>query len=419
MPAKVSRVHEGGAEISIPREVSERAGLRSDEELALYAPGGSVLLLAREGNRKGFFVGSLATLSVAEVFGFICSAIRSGTLVLQAGRTRRTVQFREGQISHATSTERSERLGPVLWRQGLLTLEQLETAEPQVKPGKRLGKVLMEQGVLTPVDLYRGMQYQVREIVLSVFSMDDGEFSFVEQEPGEPGGLQLPARTRDLVLAGIKRADEMALLRSRLRPSAVPPRPGLVEIEKLDAHQAMLLDQIDGERTVAQIASGSRLGEYASLKALKALVDSGTVALTEPTEAQKRRTSTPEVPAAERIPGTEGLSPLELYRAAVKHICEVLADEGEPPERLNTFFRSAPPGFEELFESVTLVDGTLDVEKVMANAEARHKGAMGRAMALEALDVFVSFALFDAANILSEETARDLSRRVTRTLLGR
>lgn len=416
MPARITRVHEGGAEIAISRDVAERAGLRADEELTVLAPGGSVLLLAREGSRKGFFVGSLATLSVAEVFGFVCSAIRSGTLVLQSGRTRRTVYFRDGQITQATSSERSERLGPVLWREGLVTLEQLEAAEPRVRPGRRLGRILTEQGVLTPADLYRGMQLQVREIVLSVFSMAEGEFSFVEQEPGGATGLKLPERTRDLVLAGIKRADELTRLRARLPASAVPQR-GTIERDKLDAHQALLLDQIDGTRTMAEIVGDGRLGEYAALVALEGLVNSGAVTMG-PSGAAPRRAPIGAVEATERIEGTEGLSPPELYRAAVAHICEVLAEEGEPPERLNSFFRNPPPRFAELFDSVTLEDGRLDVDRVMANATRLHDGPMGRAMALEALDVFVSFALFDAANILPEEIAQALSRRVTATLLG-
>ncbi|MFN7132339.1 MAG: DUF4388 domain-containing protein [Myxococcales bacterium] len=382
--------------------------MRSGEELALFSPGGSVLLLAREGNRRGFFVGSVATLSVAEIFGFICSAIRSGTLVLQTGPVRRTVQFREGQISQATSTEPAERLGPVLWRNGLLKLEQLEEAEPLVEPGRRLGKVLSEKGWLTPADLYKGMQMQVREIVLAVFCLQEGEFAFVEQEPGEPSGLKLPERTRDLVLAGIKRSEELDALRRRLPAGAVPRRPGLVDV-----------DALDGAHTVDELLEGTRLGLYEGLRALDELVSSGRVALENAAEVRARLASSPRVPVSRRLPGTEGLSPLELYRASVRHVCEVLENEGEPSDRLNTFFRSAPPGFEELFAGVTVREGELDVNRVLANAQKQHKGAMGRAMALEALDVFVSFALFDAANILPEDVAKDLARTVTQTLLGR
>lgn len=410
-PASLVRFLEDRAQVELPREVAERFGLKAGEELFTIAPGGNVLVLARETARRGFFVGELSTLSVAEIFGFVCSAIRTGTLLLQSSSARRRIVFSDGQVTFAASTDPAERLGNVLWRSGVLSLEAIKACEPRVGPNAKLGKLLIEAGHLDPAQLYKGVQQQVREIVINSFGEAEGEFAFIEGESAELNTVKLPDRTRDLALAGMARTEELRALRKRVDAGGSPylveggsaPTGGDVRI---------VYEAIDGVRTARDLSRATRLGEYACFKALVDLADRDLVRVPYPTLVPERGSGISK-------PATLAGSPPQLYKAAVARISEELKAAGQA-NRLSSFFSCLSREQAGLFEGVALdQDGQLDLDAVLANGQRVHKGAMGRALALEALDAFVSFALFEARNLLPAPRALDLAREVARMLRGR
>lgn len=408
-PAKVTRFTGERAELELPQDLAERSGLKPGDDLFAFAPGGGVVLLARDLSRKGFFVGSLDTLSVAEVLGFVCSSLRSGTLVLQTGGTRRRIVFRDGQVVFAASTDLSERLGPVLWRSGLVPLERLQECEPKVGPTAKLGRVLMDAGLVSAAQLYRGMQLQVRDILLGAFIETEGEFAFVDEgENPELNTVRLPERTRDLVLEGMSRAEEIVLLRQSLDPTGVPkrldgPAPTVLE-------QQAVWQRVDGKVAVRDIVRASRLGEFKALKALRDLATAGRVQAPPPLA--------PRAPIARQQTGRVGASasgPLQLYRSAIERICAALGSEAA---RLDGYVQAVPRAQQPLFEGVKL-SGSPDLDRLLANAQKAQPGAMGRAFALEAVDGFIAFALFEVRNVLPANRAAELAREVSRILKGK
>jgi hypothetical protein len=410
-PATFVRFHEDRAQVELPRDVAERFSLKPGEELFTFAPGGNVLVLARESARRGFFVGELSTLSVAEIFGFVYSAIRTGTLLLQSSGARRRIVFHDGQVTFAASTEPTERLGDVLWRTGVVSLEALKGCEPRVGPSAKLGKLLIEAGHLDPAQLYKGVQQQVREIVINSFAESEGEFAFVEGESAELNTVKLPDRTRDLALAGMARCEELRALRKRIDAFG---SPYLVEGGSAppDGEARWVYDAVDGVRTARELSRVTRLGEVACFRALVELAERDLVRVPYPALKPDRASSISK-------PATLAGSPPQLYKAAVARICEELKAAGQT-NRLSSFFSGLSREQAGLFKGVALdPNGQLDLDAVLANGQRLQKGAMGRALALEALDAFVSFALFEARNLLPAPKALDLAREVARMLRGR
>ncbi len=411
-PSKVNRFTGSRAELDVPQELAERSGLKPGDELFAFAPGGGVLLLARELGRRGFFVGALASLSVAEVLGFVCSSIRSGTLVVQGPVARRRIVFRDGQVVAATSTELSERLGPVMWRQGLITLEQLQEAEPKVSATAKLGRVLMDAGVLSAARLYRGMQLQVREILLGTFIESEGEFAFVDEgDNPELSVVRMPDRTRDVVLEGMGRAEEIGPLRQAFDAAGVARRTEPEPAAPTVREQAAVWARLDGKMAVRDVIRTSRLGEYGTLKALSDLAAAGKVVPPPPS-----LTARAPLPRQQTQRGVTGASALQLYKTALDRIRQVLGAEGR--SRLASYVEILPRTQQPLFEGVDLA-GSADLERLHANAQKLHAGAMARAVAQEAADGLVSFALFEARNVLSPNHAADLTREVSRILKGK
>ena len=85
-----------------------------------------------------------------------------------------------GQLVFASSSNPDHRLGPLLLRQGAISLRQMVDAGNSLSPGKRFGTVLVEAGVLGPKELVKAVIDQTRAIVLHAFEWGDGEFQLDE-----------------------------------------------------------------------------------------------------------------------------------------------------------------------------------------------------------------------------------------------
>lgn len=410
MPAKVVSIEGDRACVTVPAPDAERAGLKAGAELTAFAPGGPVLVLTAS-DEFAFLAGSLAALSMAELFGLLRSSVRTGTLVVEDGRARRTVSFREGQVCQASSTDPGDRLGPILWRHRMLSLAVLRELEPLVKPGVRFGKLLTDRGHLTAAHLYKGMQLHVREIVLGIFGVAGGRFAFIEGAP-DAAVVKLPESIRDLVLAGVQRADEVSALRRRVLRDTVFAATGAKPPS--DPHVEALLALVDGRRTFGDLVEESRLGDYAALKALAALEGARAVFRV----ASQTHPTPVSVPARQAV--GPGSSPSEVYAAVFGLIANALKSTGASVEVLNTFFDSLPRGTEALFRGVRFDDsGALDVARVLANTAAAHPDqAMGRARALETLDTLAMFALFELRNRLPADAGRQLAIEVEKLQRG-
>jgi hypothetical protein len=351
--------------VALPPAEAEALGLAGGGPVDLVSARGAFALLvpARPDAPRSWFAGSLAALSVPEVIQSIYGTLKTGVLLLSFGGDRgargaaptelrrRSIHFRDGQVVFASSSDPADRLGPVLAAMGLVTPDELVRCARLVGGGRLLGQALVDEGVVTPAQLYDGVVAQVREIVLGAFVETEGEFAFLEGPPDDANAVRLPERTRDLLLAGMRR-----------------------------------LDQAERE---GRAASG-----------------------TAPTAA--RTAAAPSPPVA-------GRGPFETYRRIIARVFTALAvAEPDAGARLNGWLEALPPARRALFEGVRLdASGSLDAARVLANVAASGgESASARAQALEALEGFLAFALFEAKNRLPRPEAEKLVREVGRMQMG-
>lgn len=379
-------------------------GFSPGDDLQWVGLGGPAALVIREGAlEKGFFAGDLRSLSVAEVLGQIVSGIRTGRLEVAQGQSRRTVDFRDGQVVFAASSESHERLGTYLVQRRILTSRQLEQVLVTRKPGTKLGQALTQSGAISATRLYAAIAQLVVEIVLGLFELGDGHFLF-EDGKTTSDAVKLPSRTRDLMLAGLRRAEEIARLR-RLYPPELRMQAGPGATQ---ASLQPLLARAASGATVAQLRESFSGGEFAFLSAVHEMVGAGALA------EQKRVRPRAE---GEQVAATPP-STLELYSALIRTICDALRGTGRDLSDLRRFFSEPGLGPEGAFEGVELDDsGSMNVEKVLENVSGSG-AAVARAMAYEALDAFVSYALFSTKNVLPPELAELLELEFRRIQEG-
>lgn len=398
---------------------------------------GSFALVERPGGPgQGYLAGSLEALSAPEVFHFLSTALKTGTLLLSfvterasaapdtpEGLRRKTVSFRDGQVAFASSSERADRLGAVLWRNGLVTKEDLSRCSRLVQAGRPLGQVLVDEGLLDSGQLYAAMTLQVREIVLAAFLEEEGEFVFVEGQPDERNIVKLPERTRNLLLEGMRRREEV----ERIGPD-VPDRDAVVRRttaavpRELEEKERWLLEAVDGVRPVRRLFDETQLGLFEGLRALSVLVRRKLVDPILP-RAPKPDGEEEVLTVATLAPAARAGGPFETYGRIFRFIFQELARiQPDATRRLGSFFDRLPPRQRSIFKGVRLgTDGDLDVAQVLLNvsAEGGREGAATRARALEALESFLAFALFEVKNCLPRASADRVLQEVGRMQVGR
>ncbi len=435
-------------EIALPQEGAEALGLPEGAEVDLVAARGGFALVtpAAADGPEAWFAGSLASLTVPEVIQFIFTTIKSGTLTLSFGADarrvaeagagarpqRRTLYFHEGQVVFASSSDPADRLGSVLWRQGIVHQTDLARCGKLIRSGRPLGQVLVDEKILTSGQLYEAITIQVKEILLASCLEQEGEFAFVEGPFDESSSVKLEERTRDLLLQGMKRIEEVEQLAARIGGRGAILVRGAADSDGLEGPEGKLIEEADGRRTICELASASGLGLYETLRLAAPLVEAEALAVGEaeppapPEEAEEYDVGVDiaiEVePAPPATKGPRPSGPFETYRRIVKHVYGALAaHQPDALSRLNSYFDRLPAKQRQLFEGVRLdEDGEVDVSIVLMNASAGGAGApMAKARSLEALENFVSFSLFEVKNRMPKAAAEALLREVGRMQVGK
>jgi len=420
--------------VVLPQREAAALGVLDGDPIELHVVKGSFAVVERpQGEEQGFLAGSLRALSAPEVFHFLSTALKTGTLLLSfrpergpapglpdapEGLRRKAVHFRDGQVAFASSSERADRLGAVLWRNGLVSEADLQRCSRLVQAGRPLGQVLVDEGLLDSGQLYGAMTLQVREIVLNAFLEEEGDFVFVEGQPDERNSVKLPERTRELLLEGMRRREEVERLALEVPDREARVRRTPASAPQLEERERRLLEAVDGARTVRQLVDETQLGLFEGLRVLAGLVRRGLVDPIPP------RTPAPD----EEVltvggPPPKASGPFETYGRIFRLIYQELARvQPHAAQRLDSFFDRLPPAQRSIFQGVRLgSDGDLDVAQVLLNvsSEGGRQGAASRARALEALESFLAFALFEVKNCLGRQEAERVLREVGRMQVGK
>ncbi len=173
-------------------------------------------------------------------------------LTFRRGALAKRVYLRDGRIVFATSSDPNERLGELLLREGMITLDQLDQAISRIGSGKRLGTLLVEAGHLTPHNLVRGVISQVKDVVLGLFPWEEGEYVFDEGPLPTEEVITLNMHTGELLRQGIRRIRALSRMRASVGGSRSlyriqPGWEGRVEGMSLTEGERLLLRRLRGD----------------------------------------------------------------------------------------------------------------------------------------------------------------------------
>jgi hypothetical protein len=227
---------------------------------------------------KPILQGDLSRIQLPDVLSFMAMIRQSGKLVVRRGQLERGIHWKDGEIVFATSTSPEHSLGQFLLRNGKITQEQYEDSKRRVTPQLRHGKLLVQMGAISPKDLWWGVKNQVLEIMYSLFTWKDGEFSFFDSaEDLAQERIVLQINTSSVIMEGIRRLDESARIREKI-PSldmVFMKVPGVTpDFSALDMSdtEVELFNNIDGKLNVRELTGRSDLTEFEVTRILFQLV---------------------------------------------------------------------------------------------------------------------------------------------------
>ncbi len=228
--------------------------------------------------------GNIKDIALVRILVYLNRNRKTGTLSLATPLFTKKIYFNGGDVVFASSTVEDDRLGEMLLKAGKITVEQYDKSVEVLKAsrGKRQGAILVELGYLTPKDLFWGVKYQVREIIQSMFLVEEGDYVFHEGQLPTQEVITLKNSVGNLIYAGVNRIVNWTRIRSEmphtdsvLRLSEDPL--SLFQDIELSQQDKKILSLVDGVRTIKQIADSSWMGSFEALKVLYVLWAIGMV----------------------------------------------------------------------------------------------------------------------------------------------
>ncbi|HET7233506.1 MAG TPA: DUF4388 domain-containing protein [Longimicrobium sp.] len=233
--------------------------------------------------------GPLRELALSDVFQLLDLSRKTGVLTIRNEARQRPaiVRFDRGAVVSAALGEDHERIGHLLLRAGKVTEAQIEQARAQQSrtPGRPLGEILVEQGSVSADDVKRQLRFQIEEAVYALIQWKDGYFRFEEGPPVQNGGVGVRVPTESLLMEAARRVDEWSTLENKIPnmgviPALVSDSP---DAPTLDLHPSEweVLAEIDGKRTLKEIATQLGRAEFEVAKIVYGLVTTGIVEILE------------------------------------------------------------------------------------------------------------------------------------------
>lgn len=228
--------------------------------------------------------GNLQTMELSEVLQWLGHTAKTGVLVLGNGLVEKRIIFLRGDVVMTASTDPKEYLGHFLVSHGLIDEVTLAKAMKMQDENKMLlGKILVTMGAIEEAELDRMLRLKLEESVYEIFTWPAGDFRFIDEDLDEGSIIPLNFNVNALALEGARRADEWSRLREAI-PSkdcvAVAVAPLVADED--DAVARRVLDLVDDDRTVEEIALHAHASEFQVYRVIAMQVEPGNLKLVRP-----------------------------------------------------------------------------------------------------------------------------------------
>jgi len=226
--------------------------------------------------------GNISTMSLAEVFQWLQTGQKTGTLHLEGiNGVKKEVYFRTGYIVSATSNDPREFIGQFLLYTRRINEQQLtEALNKQKRDHVLLGNILVQKGFLNKDELSRVLHSIVEEVIYDLFLWKEGQFEFKDDDMPDRELPEMQLDITHIVLEGATREDEWCRINKIFPNELAVVRPNVDKIYQqlpLERGVARLLLLVNGSRSLYELARLYRATRFQVLKAMLELYSAGLV----------------------------------------------------------------------------------------------------------------------------------------------
>ncbi len=356
--------------------------------------------------------GNIQSIALPDIITFINMINRNGELVFTKEGQRRTIFIEKGEIVFASSNDPDDSLGAFLVRSGLISYKDNEITSALISPGIRQGKILIEMGMIKPRELWWGVKNQVLDIIYRLFSWNQGIFEFYETEEAIKEKIALNISTTNIIMEGIRRLDEWAIIKSKI-PSysvvlEVSTNSEAQKKHNLSTEENDLLKLVNGKRSVRDIIRKSELGEFEVNKLLYAHLSSGIVSV-------KKKVDLSAIAVDDDTESLENT--IMAYNVIFQYIFKKVKRK-KPDNTIklfNAYFEDKKTQESELYTGIKfLEDGMLDNRKLMSNIADIPTDKRNTVLD-NGLNDLLSFQLFEMTRYLGKEEKEEIYSFVSKT----
>lgn len=227
-------------------------------------------------------------MGIEDVLSWLSRRLVCGTLTLENAAVVRSFICDSGYLTSASGNVPREELGQVLLDRGLVDATSLEEARlVQADTGVSLSRILLMVGKVDEERLRAVLEDQALAAMLDVFTWDDGTFA-IERGDRAPASSEpeIAVQLRVCIEEGKRRAARWREIQERLpNPEAVLRvadrdrlvAPGDTAAQRAEA--AVLIEAVDQELSIEQIAAELEMPRFRILDRLCALVERGALAV--------------------------------------------------------------------------------------------------------------------------------------------
>ena len=216
--------------------------------------------------------GNIDTMSVTELFGWVNSGRKSGTLEVERDKIVKRIMVRDGRVVACSSNAPATLLGQFLLSRGKITRQVLSDAmRRHEQSGTNLGETLIEMGAISRADQDAFVANKVEETIFGLFDWGEAVFRFYTDALPDPNALEVDLGIREILERGGRRTDERKRSNEAITdPGIVLGRTGGLSPPELEGHVAArrIYELIDGRKTVAEILLHSHAPEFLVTKFL-------------------------------------------------------------------------------------------------------------------------------------------------------
>ena len=295
---------------------------------------------------------------------------QTGLLRFARGTVAKTAYLNQGRLIFAASTDPDDRLGEMLLRKGLISYAGLEESVRAIQAGKRQGTILVESGAIRSRDLIEGVTEQVREIILSLFLAEDGDFEFTAGELPSREVIVLRMSTADLVMEGIRRLTRWSRIRAGVgslgqRYVLAGDSAAILSSMSMDKDELALLAALDGVMSLEAVCAAVRQTDFFACRAVYGLWAVGALDRVPQDAAEESSLREKTEPHAERLTGASVGREIERFNELHQLLYELVNYElrEQAPFFFERVFQQASAEHGDLFTGVA-VDGRGELDSI-------------------------------------------------------